>query len=70
MLTDELESWIIVKFLSDVWTLILTAPIHWNKLIYIGDDLRVSTFSANFHSVCVCVCVCVCVDYTFKSTNT
>ncbi len=59
--------WIIVMFLSAVWTLILTAPIHcrgsigeqmmhWyfspnvfrrrNKLIYILDGLRVSTFSA------------------------
>ncbi len=62
--------WIIVMFLSVVWTLILTAPIHYrgsigeqvmwcyispnlfwwrNKLIYILDDLRVRTFSANFH---------------------
>ncbi len=60
--------WIIVMFLSAVWTLILTAPIHcrasiaeqvmnatflqiwWkNKLIYILDGLRVSTFSANVH---------------------
>ncbi len=56
--------WIIVMFLSAVWTLILTAPIHcrgkwWNatflqiwwrnKFIYILDGLRVSTFSSNFH---------------------
>ncbi len=62
--------WIIVMFLSAVWTLILTAPIHcrgsiveqvmecyispnlfwWkNKLLYILDGLRRSTFSANFH---------------------
>ncbi len=61
--------WIIVMFLSAVWTLILTAPIHCrgsigeqvmefyislnlfpmrNKLIYILDGRRVSTFSANF----------------------
>ncbi len=40
-------------FLSTVWTLILTAPIHYsgwkNKLIYILDSLRLSEFSASFH---------------------
>ncbi len=56
-------------FLSPVWTLILTAPIHCRgfigehvmqylsksvlmkekKIIYILDDLSVSSFSANFH---------------------
>ncbi len=49
--------WIIVIFLSAVWTLILTAPIHcrgcnatflqiwWrNKLFLISDGLRVKTF--------------------------
>ncbi len=62
--------WIIVTFLSAVWTLILTAPIHcrgfigqqlmeckispnqfwWrNKLIFVWNILRVSTFSANVH---------------------
>ncbi len=54
----------ILMFVSAVWTLILTAPIHWasdvmlnftrsvltrNKLIYILDGLRASTFSANAH---------------------
>ncbi len=61
--------WIIVMFLSAVWTLILTAPIHCrgfigeqdvmlnfykfvpmkNKIIFILDGLRASTFSENFH---------------------
>ncbi len=57
--------WTIVMFLSAVWTLILTAPIHihcwdtdavtflqtwWrNKLILISDELRVNTFTAHFH---------------------
>ncbi len=71
--------WIIVMFLSSVWTLILTAPIHcrastdkqvmqcnfypnlfrWrNKRISILDDLRVWTFSTNFHFW---------VNYFFKS---
>ncbi len=46
--------WIIVMFLSAIWTLILTAPINCRefiqtclddeKLIYILDGLRVSTF--------------------------
>ncbi len=40
-------------FLSTVWTLILTAPIHYsgwkNKLIYILDSLSLSEFSASFH---------------------
>ncbi len=56
--------WIIVMFLSAVWTLILTAPIHCRgsigeqvmecyispflQLIHILYGLRVSTFSANF----------------------
>ncbi len=50
--------WIIVIFLSAVWTLILTAPIHcrgsigeqvlrhFSKFIYILDDLKVNTFQA------------------------
>ncbi len=61
--------WIIEMFLSAVWTLILTAPIHCrgfigeqdvmqnlykfspmkNKIIFISDGLRASTFSENFH---------------------
>ncbi len=64
MLTDGLE-WcgLLVMFLSAVWTLILMAPIHcrasdgmtflqiwWrNKLIYISDGLRMSTFTAHFY---------------------
>ncbi len=51
----------VVMFLSAVWTLILTAPIHcrgsvgeqvmlmMNKLIYILDGLRVRIISGNFH---------------------
>ncbi len=57
--------WIIVMFLSAVWTLILTAPIHYrasisnaislqilwrNELIYILNGQRTSsTFSAHVH---------------------
>ncbi len=47
--------WIIVMFLSAVWTLILTAPIHCRGSIaesvplYILDGLKVSTFLANVH---------------------
>ncbi len=40
--------WIIVMFLSAVWTLILTAPIHCGGSIYILDDLRESKFFCNF----------------------
>ncbi len=56
--------WIIVMFLSAVWTLILTAPIHcrasiaeqvmqwWrNELFYILDGLRLSTFQQMLISV-------------------
>ncbi len=32
MLIDELRSWIIVMFLSTIWTLILTAPIHYEQI--------------------------------------
>ncbi len=60
--------WIIVMFLSAVWTLILTAPIHcrgsiaetflqiwWrNKLILIWDDLQVSTFTEVFSFLVNC----------------
>ncbi len=51
--------WIFVMFISAVWTLILTAPIHCGdplvskgcnaKLLQILDGLRISTFSPNFH---------------------
>ncbi len=65
--------WIIVMFLSAVWTLILSwasdgmqleciSPnlFPWrNKLIYILDGLRLSTFSANLN---------FCLNYSFKWT--
>ncbi len=53
--------WIIVMFLSAVWTLILTAPIHCRASIaetlmqrhispnMFPSSLRLSTFSAKFH---------------------
>ncbi len=55
--------WIIVMFLSAVWTLILTAPIQCrasiapNVPMKIQTGLRMSTFAANSH---------FCVNYSFK----
>ncbi len=64
--------WIIVMFLSSVWTLILTAPIHCRAStgeqviecyispdhIYILDELRVGKFFANCH---------FCMNYSFNA---
>ncbi len=38
MLIGELESWIIVTLLIDVWTLILRVPIHFRR--FTGEQVR------------------------------
>ncbi len=57
--------WIIVMFLSAVWTLIPTAPIHYknvfwwtNNLIYILDGLRVSSFIFGWTIPLSVICCC------------